>query len=281
MNSRLASSAQLTTKAGVTKRKEVNEPQLCVIFLLRLWWSINSYFTHLFLTSRAQASKRMKKSEGDLRPEWQKQTAARANPPSQRKACAPSTNAHHALPPAMTTDTFVATGLSPFEDNITDNAPVTPISASTSGPAKAARNARQVRSRLSLAKHKPISTEVQVRVAVTRVLPEPKGEDGSGVTSSVSSHRNRRWRLIDLPLPHGPKEGVVVMRVWTHGFVPTIIHWAGTKEDTFETNSTVITVVDTIWSLLYPTLPELDDDGRAAVVGNVCNILQYSFGHPY
>lgn len=94
-------------------------------------------------------------------------------------------------------------------------------------------------------------------------------DDGSTRTKKGK----QRWTQAHLPFPGG-QAGANCMRTWRNQFQFTIIHWAGSQDDPFGTNAQVGEAIDRIWPILFSQVP-LDDDGKRAVIGNVCNLLLF------
>lgn len=118
------------------------------------------------------------------------------------------------------------------------------------------------------------SRSARAQIAVTLV-------ETSASSSSVPTRvQQRKWTQIDLPFKIASEHGT--LQIWGN-FQATVTWWAGTVQDTFSTNTTVGDIVAIIWSVLYPSLPAFDDDGRLAVIGNVsveCSSRPVSFPFP-
>lgn len=212
-----------------------------------------------------EASKRAKRSEGGLRTNWQKRVTNVGAPTYAHRNATAGPPLPQSSPTATTSGPVVA-GISPF-----DNQPAGPAPLATAGSAKSARNARQVGVVVlcGLVSH---SHPLEVRVAISQAPAEPE------VKNAVStSKRNKTWRLADLPVPNAPTQRAIFLLNWKRVFVTTIISWAGVQLNTFETNSTVIVMAETAWSLLFPSLGPLSQDGLDAVVGNVCSPILITF----
>lgn len=92
-------------------------------------------------------------------------------------------------------------------------------------------------------------------------------DDSNATTDSVSRSSTRRWTKDDLPFPLADR--TTYTRAWSKHFQPTFLKWAGTVNDAFDTNAAVTNTVGQTWSVVFKTLPALNEEGTAAVVGNV------------
>lgn len=101
-------------------------------------------------------------------------------------------------------------------------------------------------------------------------------DDSNATTDSVSCGSTRRWTKDDLPFPLA--ERTMYTRAWSKHFQPTILKWAGMVSDAFDTNAAVTNTVGQTWSVVFKSLPALNEEGTAAVVGNVrlfCTVFRF------
>jgi hypothetical protein len=85
-------------------------------------------------------------------------------------------------------------------------------------------------------------------------------------SASGRSHiKKEKYTVASLPFPRGSAGNTSLQR-WRRVFKPSLIEWAATFEDPFGTNAEMDTIVEALWSRLFPTLTTAVNEGEGRAV---------------